>query len=575
VKYCDACHATYPSAFLTCPTDQAPLREATELVEGMILRGKYEILAKVGSGGMASVYKARHVAFGEIRAIKVVSSRLADDVDFLNRFRTEAVVTRRLQHPRAVRVDDLDTTEDGRPFIVMEYVEGTSLRAQLQEQGSLGLARALDIAGQVAEALGAAHRAGIVHRDIKPENILLTPGDDGREAVKVVDFGIAKVREGAIDVGPGYATTQTGVVVGTPQYLSPEQASGRKGDELDGRADLYALGLVLYEMLTGQLPFTGHTSLEILLHHVQTAPVPPHLVRPDLAIPPALSALLMRALAKDPQARFQTGEEMALALSSASASTPAARGDASLRDTLPRRSPGPSAGTAARALAADQAPTRTVMAPTVRKSRGSWQRVAGWGALALLVVAILGLWVVRSQRSSGAAVVGDAAIPDESGGGASPASGGALPRQAAEATAPAGVSRGPSEAATVPPVDVRPQAARPRFASTDEARVRELLRAARSAADREDYDAAVQALEQALALDPGNAPAQAGLKRVGAARLVLEGRRHLADGQAIPALRAFEAALALDPASIGARIGKRRAEMLERGRDRPRGEPRP
>ena len=314
MKYCDTCRSAYPNDFSTCPRDQAPLRATSDLVPGMVVRGKYEVLEKIGAGGMAAVYKVRHLAFGEIRALKVVAAKLCDDEGFLKRFRTEAVVTRRLQHPNAVRVDDLDVTEDGRPFIVMEHVQGKNLREVIRAEGAFEVPRAAAIGKQVASALGAAHALGITHRDIKPDNILLTVGPDGQALAKVLDFGIAKVREGSFDVGPGYTPTETGMVVGTPQYVSPEQGMGKRGDDLDGRSDLYSLGVTLYEMITGRLPFESTTPMEMILHHLQTPPPPPQKVRPDLALPPAVSALLMRALQKEPGRRFRTAEEMEVAL---------------------------------------------------------------------------------------------------------------------------------------------------------------------------------------------------------------------------------------------------------------------
>jgi serine/threonine protein kinase len=312
VRYCSSCHSVYPNEFRTCPKDQTELRTASELQPGMILRGKYEILGKLGAGGMAAVYRARHLAFGEVRAIKVVNNRLADDEDFLRRFRNEAVVARRLQHPNAVRVDDLDMTEDGRPFIVMEYVEGLNLREVVRHQGALSLRRSVRIARQVASALAAAHDLGIVHRDIKPDNILLA-GEGPSETAKVLDFGIAKMRESALG-DSGAIATRTGMVVGTPQYISPEQAMGRRGSDLDGRADLYSLGVVLYEMVTGRLPFESDTAMGLILHHLQTPPPSPHEVRPDLGIPGPLSAVLLRALQKEPERRFASATEMATAL---------------------------------------------------------------------------------------------------------------------------------------------------------------------------------------------------------------------------------------------------------------------
>ncbi len=317
MKYCETCNSTYPTGFNTCPKDQTVLRVASELMPGLVIRDKYEILQKIGSGGMATVYRVKHLAFNEERAIKVVSSKLMDDPNFIKRFRTEAIVTRKLQHPNAVRVDDLDTTDDGRLFMVMEYVKGQDLRQVLQQSAPLALHRVLHITWQVSSALATAHQLGITHRDIKPDNILLVWQPSGRDLVKVLDFGIAKVREGAMDLGGGYTATQTGIVVGTPQYISPEQAMGHGGEQIDGRADLYSLGIVIYEMLTGKLPFESDTAMGLLLHHLQTTPTPPHLLCPDLNIPPAISMVLMKALEKDPGKRFQNATEMLDALAAA------------------------------------------------------------------------------------------------------------------------------------------------------------------------------------------------------------------------------------------------------------------
>jgi hypothetical protein len=173
----------------------------------------------------------------------------------------------------------------------------------------------VNIARQASAALAAAHKLGITHRDIKPDNILLVENPDGSDTVKVLDFGIAKIREGSPGFGAGYTPTQTGLVVGTPQYLSPEQAMGKHGSEVDGRADLYSIGVVLYEMLTGQLPFHSDTTIGLLMHHIHTVPTPAHYLKPDLNIPPAISLVLMKILEKDPSKRFQTADELVTALS--------------------------------------------------------------------------------------------------------------------------------------------------------------------------------------------------------------------------------------------------------------------
>lgn len=311
MKYCESCRTTYPTEFTICPKDQNALRDAAELTPGMVLRGKYEVLEKIGTGGMATVYRVRHVHLQEDVALKVVSSKLLAEPQFVDRFRTEAVITRKLRHPNAVRLDDFDTTEDGRPFIVMELVEGQSLRQLLQSKGWLSVERAAGIARQAALALDAAHRLGIIHRDVKPENILLIAQPDGSDLVKVLDFGIAKLSKSP---GQDSAHTQTGIILGTPQYLSPEQARASRTIQVDGRADLYALGVVLFEMLTGRVPFTAENPFDLLRHHIQTPPTAPHLTNPGLNISTAMSDLVLKALEKDAARRFQTGEEMAQAL---------------------------------------------------------------------------------------------------------------------------------------------------------------------------------------------------------------------------------------------------------------------
>ena len=313
MKYCSACHKTYPADYNVCPADQTALRSAHELQPGMIIRNKYEILDRIGVGGMGVVYRARHLTFNEICAIKIVTDQIAGDPNFLQRFQKEAVVTRKLRHPNAVRVDDFDYTDDGRPFIVMELVVGQNIGEILQEQGPFRVPRAVRIVTQVARALAVAHKLGVVHRDIKPGNILLTTDEQGQETAKVLDFGIAKLREAAGEGSPGM--TMTGMVVGTPLYMSPEQFIGKKaGDEIDGRTDLYSLGVVLYQMVTAQLPFEGDTLYSLMMQHVEGTVRPPREVAPELQIPESLSSLILKAIDKSRDQRFQTAEEMIVAL---------------------------------------------------------------------------------------------------------------------------------------------------------------------------------------------------------------------------------------------------------------------
>jgi serine/threonine protein kinase len=313
MKYCSACHKTYPADYNVCPADQTALRSAHELQPGMIIRNKYEILDRIGVGGMGVVYRARHLTFNEICAIKIVTDQIAGDSNFLQRFQKEAVVTRKLRHPNAVRVDDFDYTDDGRPFIVMELVVGQNIGEILQEQGPFRVPRAVRIVTQVARALAVAHKLGVVHRDIKPANILLTTDEQGQETAKVLDFGIAKLREAAGEGNPGM--TMTGMVVGTPLYMSPEQFIGKKaGDEIDGRTDLYSLGVVLYQMVTAQLPFEGDTLYSLMMQHVEGTVRPPREVAPELQIPESLSSLILKAIDKSRDQRFQTAEAMIVAL---------------------------------------------------------------------------------------------------------------------------------------------------------------------------------------------------------------------------------------------------------------------
>ncbi len=309
MKTCPSCKSTHPDEYLLCPRDGTRLVVQGAWAEGTLVRGKYRILNKVGQGGMGAVYKALHVAFDEIRALKVISPELAKDQLFVRRFRQEAILTRKLQHEHAVRVEDLDEDEERRPFIVMEFVEGPSLKTLIRDKGPLAIDRILRVGQQICSALEAAHEAGMIHRDIKPDNVVLVPLPLGGESVKVLDFGIAKLREGK-SVEGGLTLTGTGVVIGTPQYMSPEQAMGKRGDQLDGRSDLYSLGVVMYEMLTGVLPFQAETTMEMILHHLQTQPPQPRELKPELRIPEPVAQLIMRTLEKKRELRPANAAEL-------------------------------------------------------------------------------------------------------------------------------------------------------------------------------------------------------------------------------------------------------------------------
>ncbi|PYX91144.1 MAG: hypothetical protein DMG67_11000 [Acidobacteria bacterium] len=550
MKYCDTCHNTYPTDFTTCPKDQTVLRAITDLVSGMVLRGKYRVEEKIGEGGMATVYRASHLHFNEELAIKVVNNALSENQDFLDRFKREAVITRKLHHPNAVRLDDFDITEDGRPFIAMEYVRGKSLRTILQEKGNLPISRAFNIARQAALALGAAHQLGIVHRDIKPDNVLLVPQADGSDLVKVLDFGIAKATGEQLQSGPGYKPTSTGMVLGTPHYLSPEQARGKKSDQIDGRADLYALGVMLYEMVTGELPFKSDTAIEMLLHHIQTAPVPTNILKPEMNIPESVSAMIMKALEKDPGQRFQTGELMAQALSdpeaivagavplgppqhtpaggtvgafstaamAAAAGSQAAVATGTARSataaTAPATAPPASetrvlgsaaftiqmpASSAANPIAGAQsvsapATGAPIKSPSTKKKR--WLLWSG-AATAVLVILIWGVWQFAG-RSSAAQQTNDEPTSETS-----------EPASAAPEVKQPRHSRSGRKSETQP--NNQP-ASRGANDATQKARAQQLVNEGNQRLARKDFSGAQSSFQRALELDPGNSAAQNGLK---------------------------------------------------------------
>jgi beta-lactam-binding protein with PASTA domain/predicted Ser/Thr protein kinase len=259
---------------------------------GTVFDGRYRIVRKLGAGGMANVYLAEDQELGRRVAIKILDDRHAADDSFIERFRREAKNAAGLSHPNIVSIYDRGEAE-GTYYIAMEFLDGRSLKELIVGRGPAPVKVAIDYARQILAAVGFAHRHGIVHRDIKPHNVLV--GNEGR--LKVTDFGIA--RSGASQM------TEVGSIIGTAQYLSPEQARGARVDQT---SDLYSVGVVLYEMLTGQVPFTGDTPLEIAMKHLSEVPAPPSELRPE--VPHDLDSVVLRALAKDPAERYQSADEM-------------------------------------------------------------------------------------------------------------------------------------------------------------------------------------------------------------------------------------------------------------------------
>jgi serine/threonine protein kinase len=300
----------------TCPRcgSEVSANEAQCLKCGKILRGqasgligkslqdKYRIEEHLGSGGMCDVYRAIHIGMGKEVAVKVLKPTLAVDDTIARRFEQEARAASRIHHPHAINVTDYGIADGGTPFIVMEFVKGVTLGELLRKDGALPVERAANILRQACGALDEAHSVGVVHRDIKPDNIIIAEYD-GDDWVEVVDFGVAKVLE---DVSRRADLTGANIIVGTPRYMSPEQCEEKP---VDARSDIYSLGVVLYEMLSGEAPFKGDSSTRLLVAHASEPPAPLGDKRPDL--PADLVAVVMRALEKDPALRPQSAGEFA------------------------------------------------------------------------------------------------------------------------------------------------------------------------------------------------------------------------------------------------------------------------
>jgi serine/threonine-protein kinase len=303
--YCPTCGKHYSSDVQACPDDLTPLHvqpeaETQTLIDPLIgstLDDKYRLDERLGGGGMGNVYKARHITLDRAVAVKIMHPRLVEDESARIRFEREAKALGRLQHLNAVSVTDFGKTRDGLVYIVMELLEGRTLRDILAREAPLEVARAVSLMLQATAAVAAAHEAGIIHRDLKPANILVTQSTDVPSIVKVLDFGIAKLAAETID-DDHMALTQLGTMLGTPRYMSPEQCDGL---ELTPAADVYSLGVILYEMLTGMTPFSGPTPLAIAVKQSTEFPRPPREI--VASIPEDLERLTLHTLEKGPEDR--------------------------------------------------------------------------------------------------------------------------------------------------------------------------------------------------------------------------------------------------------------------------------
>jgi serine/threonine protein kinase/predicted ATPase len=301
MKSCSKCGAVYPDEYNVCPQDGATLVSRTPATTSRILDGKYQLVRIIGRGGMGAVYEAIHTTMQRRVAVKILNADLVSNAAALERFRREALLSGRLKHPNAITIYDYGMSAIGEAYIVMEFLEGRSLSQEFQRTKILSPLRVASILAPVCDAVHAAHAEGIIHRDLKPANIMIEKLRAG-ETVKVLDFGIAKLAMS----GPNLMNLTGTGIIGTPQYMSPEQCQGHK---VDGRTDVYAIGIIAYEMLTGQLPFNEATPLATVVAQVKHAPPRLCELRPE--IPPALEAIVLRALEKSPAKRQQTASELA------------------------------------------------------------------------------------------------------------------------------------------------------------------------------------------------------------------------------------------------------------------------
>jgi serine/threonine protein kinase len=340
-RMCPICGAAYGTEIAFCQTDGTKLMDAVE-VERMradpdplvrvLIGGRYRVIKRIGEGGMGIVYLAEHEAIEKRVAVKVLKEQYAQREDVVRRFQQEAKSASRVKHEGVLEVFDFGRTEDGRFFLAMELLDGTDLANLLEREGVIEPNRAARLSIKMARALGAAHAKGVIHRDMKPENVFVRLGDDGREHIKIVDFGIAQLRaDGETETSPDAKIkvhrklTKTGMIFGTPEYMSPEQAAGKN---IDARIDVYALGIIMFEMLTGKTPFQGDTFMAILSSHL-LKPIPALVdeAPPGFHCSPDLEAVVRRALAKDPEGRFRNMQELVEAL----LATPEGMSDEALR----------------------------------------------------------------------------------------------------------------------------------------------------------------------------------------------------------------------------------------------------
>ncbi len=381
-----------------CPRCRGDLTGApsADALLGRTIADNFELLSVIGSGAMGRVYRARQQSLDKIVAIKLLHPHLASDPKLAKRFHREARAASRLNHPNSLQIIDFGQDEAGRLYIAMEYLEGLSLGDLIERDFPFSPARIGRILGQVCDALEEAHASGIIHRDLKPDNVLVTDRRGEFDHVKVCDFGIAKIQDPKAD-GTDSQLTMAGLVCGTPEYMSPEQA---RGDELDGRSDVYALGVIGYQMLCGQVPFTAQTALGVITKHLTDSVVPPSERRPDLGIPTALENVFLRALAKERGDRPESPAALERDLEAAIA-------------TLPSPTTRPVAGSLP-----SMPKAATVLSGEIRAAPGRRTTGVLWASVAIAVMAVtaVGLFAFWDGTAGGAGSRVDRLALGSSGG---------------------------------------------------------------------------------------------------------------------------------------------------------------
>jgi serine/threonine protein kinase len=335
MKICTTCKQTYSAGHDFCPQDGERLcSQLTEAEQRLasVLAPRFRLVGRLGRGGFGSVFFAEQIAVGNRAvALKVLSGQGTDDPQYLKRFQTEAAAAGRIHHINVVTIHDYGQADDGTPYIAMEFLKGESLGEALKKRGRFPLAEVVEILHQVARGLTAAHRLGIIHRDLKPDNIFLTRDDENALVVKIVDFGIVKLLE---EHDRNASTT----LFGTPAYMSYDQLSGIKSDNLDARSDVYSLGVLIYELLTGRLPFISDTAAGYLPKHLLEQPPAFHIAAPDMDLPAGVESAVMKALVKDREKRYASALDFAHAMEAAAQASIATAEATSLGVTV--RNPG-------------------------------------------------------------------------------------------------------------------------------------------------------------------------------------------------------------------------------------------